>query len=127
MSSVRSGAIGNSQSSTLATTVILSGDANLSFDVKTSTEYYWDSLSFSVDGSRVATFSGSRSWATYSTTLSAGMVTLEWTYSKDSSGSGGSDVVHIDNLQISTSSVGTLNLCEPAGMMVTPPPPPPAS
>ncbi len=95
--SARSGAISDSQSSSLVlTTNFISGTA--SFYFKVSSEQDWDLLSFSVDGVEQQEWSGEIDWTSFSMPLSAGTHTLEWRYAKDATFSDGLDAAFIDNV-----------------------------
>ena len=87
----RSGAILDSQSSTL--TLKVQGAGLLSFKWKMSSESGYDKLSVTGDGSSLASaISGEMSWSSVTKTFnSAGTHTVVWTYSKDSGVSSGSD------------------------------------
>ena len=111
----RSGAISDSQSSSLLLTGnFRSGTA--SFDLRVSSEPAWDTLRLFVDGSFVDEWSGDVPWQTYTFGLTAGTHTLEWRYSKDSGDSSGFDGALIDNLDlpvnvaVGPSSPGLLSL-----------------
>lgn len=90
----KSGTISHSQTSALETTV--TGPGDLSFYWKVSSESGWDYLTFYVDGVQQNRISGTQDWAKMTYTLASGSHTLNWTYSKDSSGSYGSDAGWVD-------------------------------
>ncbi len=87
VSSARSGAIGNDQTSTLTTTV--DGAGILTFWWKTDCEDdedgdNWDYLKFEVDGNEVARIDGDSGWKQVSAKVKGdGRHTLIWTYVKD--------------------------------------------
>jgi len=95
----RSGAIGNSQSSRLNLSVNSSGGP-ASFDYKVSSEPTWDQLTFLVNGAAQQSWSGEAGWASYSFTIPAGLVNLEWRYQKDASSSLGQDAAFVDNVKL---------------------------
>ena len=66
------------------------------FTYQTSTESFFDSLRFLVDGSQVSSWSGFTGPSTVSFPLTVGPHTLRWTYDKDGSVSSGLDTVWID-------------------------------
>jgi Pro-kumamolisin, activation domain/Divergent InlB B-repeat domain/Glucodextranase, domain B len=111
----RSGAIGDSQTSSLIlSTNFVGGIA--SFYFKVSSELNWDFLSFYVDGVLQQKWSGEVDWTSYAFPLSAGAHTLVWSYTKDSSGSAGLDAAFLDDvnlplaLPINASSAASLNI-----------------
>jgi hypothetical protein len=93
----RSGAITNSQSSTLTLTGNFRAGTG-SFDYKVSSEQGFDFLNFYLDNVLQQQWSGEVGWATYLFPLSAGTHTLKWTYAKDVTGSSGLDAAFIDNV-----------------------------
>ena len=95
----QSGAIGDSQSSSIETTV--TGPATLSFWWKVDSEANFDFLKVTVDG--VEPFpgiSGNVDWQQSTIALTAGPHTIRWTYSKDVSVSVGQNAGWIDFIQI---------------------------
>jgi subtilisin family serine protease len=93
----RSGAITNSQSSSLMLTGNFRAGTG-SFDYKVSSELGFDFLSFYIDNVLQQQWSGEVGWATYIFPLAAGTHTLKWTYAKDPSGSAGLDAAFLDNV-----------------------------
>ena len=94
----RSGAVGDSQSSWLQTTV--SGPGTMSFWWRVSSESGYDHLKLLVDGTEVSRISGTDgTWAqkTYSIS-STGTHTIKWQYSKDGSWSRGLDAGFVDQV-----------------------------
>ncbi len=93
--SMKSGAITDSQQSTLSTTVM--GSGTISFQWKTSCEdsdgiYDWDHAEFWVDGTRIAQLDGETAWQTVTQAISgSGSHTLLWKYVKDDVSSEGED------------------------------------
>jgi hypothetical protein len=95
--SAQSGAIGNSQSSSLIlTTNFFDGTATFYF--KVSSEPDFDVFSFFVDGVQQQQGSGEIDWTSFSFPLAAGTHTLEWRYTKDATFSDGLDAAFIDNV-----------------------------
>jgi hypothetical protein len=90
----RSGSIGNSQDSVLQT--ILAGPAQFSFWWKVSSEASFDVLDFKLDGVSQATISGEVDWQQQSYAIGSGSHTLQWRYSKDTSGGAGQDTAWVD-------------------------------
>ncbi|MGH7970437.1 MAG: InlB B-repeat-containing protein, partial [Limisphaerales bacterium] len=95
----RSGVIGDGQTSSLIlSTTFAAGPA--SFDFKVSSEPSFDKLTFSIDGFVQQQWSGQVGWANYQFSLSGGLHTLNWTYSKDPSLTFGLDAAFIDDLNL---------------------------
>jgi hypothetical protein len=95
----RSGAITNSQSSSLSlTTNFIAGTG--SFDFKVSSQTNWDYLNFYVDGTLYLHWSGEVGWANFAFPVTAGPHTLLWIYVKSPSGSGGLDAGFIDDVNL---------------------------
>jgi len=95
--SARSGAIGNSQTSSLIlTTNFHTGTA--SFYFKVSSEPDFDIFGFYVDGVQQQSWSGELDWTSFSVPLASGTHTLEWRYTKDPSISDGMDAAFIDDV-----------------------------
>ena len=96
----RSGAIGDSESSWLETTV--TGAGEFSFWWKASCEhdpdgtFTWDHVACAVDGVEKGRLDGDVDWTFVSVTLAAGAHTIRWTYLKDESDDGGDDCVFLD-------------------------------
>jgi subtilisin family serine protease len=102
--SLQSGAIGHNQNSGVEVTGQFSA-GTVTFDWTVSSEANFDFIRFYVDGQQVASLSGCAAWSTscwrsISYSLSAGMHTLKWTYTKDGSVVSGSDAGWIDNAQL---------------------------
>jgi hypothetical protein len=97
----RSGAIGNSQTSTLRL-VVTSQAGSGHFDYFVSTENGWDFFDFRLNGIVVKQWSGidQQGWKTFSFSVPAGTNTLEWTYTKDTQNSDGLDAVFIDSIYL---------------------------
>jgi len=94
----QSGDIGNSQTSSMETTI--SGKTSVKFYWRVSSETNYDYLRFYIDGVLQNQISGSTSWAQRSYTVSSGSHTLKWTYYKDYSVSTGSDCGWVDKLEL---------------------------
>jgi len=92
-----SGDIGNSQTSSLQTTV--TGPGTLSFWWKVSSESGDDFLRFYLDGVQQTRISGEVDWRQQSYPLAAGTHTLEWRYTKDGGTSRGSDCGWVDKVE----------------------------
>jgi vibriolysin len=94
----QSGDIGNSQTSTMETTI--SGKTSVKFYWRVSSEANYDYLRFYIDGVQQASISGSTSWAQKTYTVTSGTHTLKWSFTKDVSVSTGSDCGWVDYLQL---------------------------
>jgi len=91
------GKINDNESATLRVSVeCTSGD--ITFYRKVSSEPACDYLKFYIDGVEKVKWSGMEDWDAVSFPVAAGTRTFEWTYSKDSSISRGSDTVWIDEI-----------------------------
>ena len=101
----RSGAIGDSQSTWVETTV--QGPGSISFWWKVSSESSYDFLTFFVDGAMKKEISGTVAWRGETFSLPAGAHTLTWIYEKDISVSGGSDAGWLDQVTWSTNAGGS--------------------
>jgi hypothetical protein len=96
--SVKSGVIGNSQSSSISVTLDVTADGEIDFYYRVSAEYsnsgsyFYDGLEFYIDNSLQGQFqsttSGGSPWTNVSYPVSSGEHTFTWTYVKD--GAGGS-------------------------------------
>ncbi len=104
--SLRAGGIGHYEISGLRYTVTVPGGAETArvrFAVRTSTESYYDDLTFIVDGSPLDTWSGFLDWKEVSFDISLdgrGVMELVWQYAKDGSVSEGDDTVWIDDIRV---------------------------
>jgi len=97
--------ITDNQYVTLQTSVIGPGD--LTFYWKVSSESGVDLLTFSVDLTDQGTISGEVDWQQVSYPIGDGLHVIRWTYSKNDSGSSGSDCGWVDDVQF-TGSPATL-------------------
>jgi EGF domain/Fibrinogen beta and gamma chains, C-terminal globular domain/Calcium-binding EGF domain len=99
MYSVKSGVLGNNQSTHLALDVECLAGAYVKFSFSVSTEWDGDFLRFYVDASEKDSWSGSTGgFRSYS--LSEGTHTLQWSYIKNVALFGGIDTTIIDNIEI---------------------------
>ncbi len=96
---LRSGVIGDEQTSVFETSVSASG-LPLSFMLSVSSEEGYDELVFYIDDVEQGLWSGEIENLSVSFPLSAGQHRLSWIYQKDSSSSEGTDSAWIDNLSI---------------------------
>jgi len=97
----KSGAISNSQSSSIEFTIDTGSCEILSFYCKVSSEEGYDGLTFYIDADpRLMGFSGEHDWSEITFNFAPGLHTFKWTYSKDGSGSSGSDCAWLDNIRL---------------------------
>jgi len=95
--SAQAGSISDNKSSTLRVELdCISGD--ISFYFKVYSESDFDYLKFYINGVKQDEWSGEQGWTKVSFPVTAGVRTFEWTYSKDSSTSIGSDTAWIDDI-----------------------------
>ena len=87
--------LGNNQSSSLS--ALVEGPGTISFYWKASSEEFFDTLTFYVDGRFVASISGETAWKMSSQTIQGfGQHVLTWTYAKDGQGIAGADCGWLD-------------------------------
>jgi len=98
--SMRSGTIGNNQTSTMIYTFNAAMGGKVVFYSKVSSEAKYDFLRFYIDGTLKESWSGEVDWAEHSYDVSAGTHELKWTYSKDVSGINGSDCAWVDYISL---------------------------
>jgi transcriptional regulator CtsR len=103
----QSGAISDSQSTWLKTTV--TGPGTVGFYWKVSSESNHDFLRFYIDGVEQTRISGSVDWQQKSYTIRSGTHTVEWRYTKDGSVSIGSDCGWVDKVELPTITVTSPN------------------
>ncbi len=115
--SARSGAIGNSQSCSIETSVTVTETKNVKFWWQVSSEANYDYLRFFIDGVQKNQISGSTTWAQVSNSMAAGTHILKWTYIKDASVVSGSDCGWVDKLEIVTG--GGVSYCTAASTNCT--------
>ena len=93
---VKSGNIGNNQSSVLKITLDVHSEGEISFYRKVSSEDGYDKLYFFIDGIEQDEWSGEVSWGEDRYTLMPGQHELAWIYEKDVYVASGSDCAWID-------------------------------
>ena len=93
---VKSGNIGNNQSSVLKITLDVHSEGEISFYRKVSSEDGYDKLYFFIDGIEQDEWSGEVSWDEDRYTLMPGQHELAWIYEKDVYVASGSDCAWID-------------------------------
>ncbi len=109
--SAKSGAIANSQSTTLSILVNVASADTVSFYKKVSCENSsntipnWDYLEFFIDNTSMGKWDGEEAWSKSAYTITTGIHTLKWVYKKDSYGIAGSDCAWLDNIKFPTGIV----------------------
>ena len=96
----KSGFIGDSQTSGIATTLTFSAAGTVTFWHRESTEYDYDYLQFYVDSVLQSEWSGQNAWTMQTFNVAQGTHTLEWRYSKDGSLSDFEDSVYVDDISV---------------------------
>ena len=102
--SLRSGKIGDNQSTSISITLESFTNRNISFYYKVSTEEYWDYFIFSIDGATMLQEDGDIQWQYAEFFVPKGEHTYTWTYTKDFSSEGGYDCAWIDFISFPFSS-----------------------
>lgn len=102
----RSGRVGNGGESHLKTTV--AGPGWVTFWWRVSSEEGYDFLRFTVGGQAYAAISGETAWAVKTLHIPPGQQTLQWSYLKDYSFSGGQDAGWVDQVAF-TPTLGLLD------------------
>ena len=95
---IKSGNIGNNQSSVLKITLDVHSEGEISFYRKVSSEDGFDALCFTIDNNLLGEWSGEVPWGRVSFALSRGVHELYWAYNKDVYVSSGSDCAWLDNI-----------------------------
>ena len=95
---VKSGSIGNNQSSVLKITLEVHSEGEISFYRKVSSEEDYDILYFTIDTDLKGEWSGEVPWGQVSFVLTPGVHELYWTYNKDGYVNSGSDCAWLDNI-----------------------------
>jgi hypothetical protein len=103
--SAKSGTISHYGTTALQITHTASSDGNIKFWRKLSSENNHDYLTFFIDGTVIAAWSGALEWTEMVYPVTAGSHTYKWTYSKDGSNSSGSDCAWIDDVVFPGSGV----------------------
>jgi hypothetical protein len=106
-SAAQSGAITDSQSSRLQTTVV--GPGTLSFYWQVSCEEGYDFLIFLIDSKTTNLISGEKGWTKVTKTIPRGIHTIAWLYYKDMYISYGSDCGWVDKVEYTRSEVKTIS------------------
>ncbi len=96
MDAARSGGIGGSEETILQTTLVTNFPGGVTFWWKVSSEQFFDTLEFRVNGTVQASLSGEADWTFASIPVAAGTNLLQWRYSKDFSFDTGLDAAFVD-------------------------------
>ncbi|MDY0381894.1 MAG: S8 family serine peptidase [Candidatus Cloacimonadaceae bacterium] len=94
----QAGDIGDYGTSSLSINLDVSTAGDLSFSYKVSSENGYDFLSFYIDDSLQAQWSGDIDWTIHNIAVASGEHTFRWTYSKDSSVDYGEDSAWLDHI-----------------------------
>ncbi len=106
--SARTGAIDDSNVTTLQVNVDVIEDGEISFFIKTSTEADKDKLTFYIDSDTKGTWSGLSDWHRATFSVLAGTHKFKWIYMKNGNGSYGNDCCWIDDIQFPSTHTVTL-------------------
>lgn len=98
--SLRSASIGSHMTSDIALDLCVDNPDSIAFWARTSSEYNYDKLIFSVDGVKQMDLSGNAGWRRCVYPLAVGNHRLLWRYTKDESGNDGSDCAWIDDVEL---------------------------
>ena len=113
--SIRSGAIGNNQTSEISVEYNVLNQGNINFFAKASSEQgnsgtFYDYLSFYIDNEQMVVIGGESDWDEYSFMVTPGLHTFRWVYEKDNAGSSGQDCAWLDNIIFPPGSIPPLNI-----------------
>ncbi len=95
--SAQSGSLADNQTSWLET--VVEGPGVLTFAWKTSSEWHYDPVTFSINGETKLRASGETDWEDRTAQIGPGPRTLRWTYSKNDSRSNGTDAVWLAHIR----------------------------
>jgi len=109
--SLRSGQIGNNESSSLTYPCEVKSCDFISFWSKTSSEQ-GDKLQFILDGTTLGEWSGLTEWNYHSFRVEPGIHQLEWRYTKNGTTVAGSDAAWIDNIHLPVHAPAASNVSE---------------
>ena len=113
-SAARSGGIGGSQETILQSTLVTNFPGTVSFWWKISSEQFFDTLEFRLNGTVQASISGEVDWTFASFPIATGTNVLMWRYSKDGSFDSGLDAAFVD--QFTFASAPVINV-QPSGVV----------
>ncbi len=95
---IKSGSIGNNQSSVLKITLDVRSEGEICFYRKVSSEAGYDALYFTIDTDLQGDWSGEVPWGQVSFAITPGVHELYWSYNKDAYVDSGSDCAWLDNI-----------------------------
>ncbi|MCD4731449.1 MAG: T9SS type A sorting domain-containing protein [Bacteroidales bacterium] len=104
---VKSGNIGDNQSSYLSITFDVLANGEISFFKKVSSEASWDYLKFYIDNNMIDQWSGEVSWSESTYSVTSGQHTFKWEYEKDGSVSNGGDCAWLDFICLPSGALNT--------------------
>jgi hypothetical protein len=96
----------------------VTGPGTLTFWWKVSSQTNADNLTFSLGGQLQSTISGEADWQQQTYYLPAGTFSLEWTYTKDASGTNGQDKAWLDQVIYSAGATTPLIVSQPSDQSV---------
>jgi zinc metalloprotease ZmpB len=103
--SAKSGTITHSQTSSMQVVLTVTQASNIAYACKVSSESGYDFLKFYIDGvQQGSSLSGATAWTVYTYAVTTGSHTFNWTYSKDTSVSSGSDCAWVDFIDFPTTA-----------------------
>ncbi len=117
LDAARSGGIGPSSETVMQTTFITNYPGSVMFWWKVSSEQFFDTLEFRVNGTVQASISGEVDWQLASISVPAGTNVLQWRYSKDASFDAGFDAGFVD--QFSFAADPPTIVSQPEGLVVS--------
>lgn len=99
-STLRSGSIGHSSSTTITLNFSLAEAGSITFPYCITSENRYDWLTVTIDNVQRVHVSGSYAWTVYTQQLDAGTHSVAFTYNKDGSGSTGADATGIGYIEL---------------------------
>ncbi len=114
--SLRSGNIGDSQTTSLSVSYQVQEAAPISFYYKVSSEAQFDKFTFYIDGIEYGSWDGDIDWTQASFNVNAGTHIFKWEYKKDYSQGSGSDCAWIDNIVFPPMTFPIVNAGEDTGV-----------
>lgn len=112
----RSGSITDNQTSEMSIELYLTSAGSVSFYRRVSSESGYDFLKFYIDNIQQERWSGTIDWSEVSYTVSSGLHTFKWSYTKDASVASGSDRAWVDYINFPPISP----IPDPANISLTP-------
>ncbi len=103
--SIRSGNIGDNQTSEIMISLFVEADNEINFAYKVSSEPNYDYLKFFIDDMLIEQWSGNTDWQTANYAVTEGNHTFRWQYYKDQAVSNGSDCAWLDDIILPVSNL----------------------